>query len=52
MAQPERWILADVLKRRLGPLSGQGVDVGVAHAGLRRWIELGGPASHEAGAAD
>jgi hypothetical protein len=31
-------------KRRLGPPSGQGIDVGVAHADLRRWVESNGPA--------
>jgi hypothetical protein len=51
MGQPERWVLVDVLKRRLGPLSTQGVDVGCA-----RWAEAvdraGRPGAHEAGAAD
>jgi hypothetical protein len=44
MGQPERWVLVDMLKRRLGPLSAQGVDVGIAHAELRRWVEPAGPA--------
>ena len=43
MGQPERWVLLDMLKRRLRPLSAQGVDVGIVHADLRRWIELDGP---------
>jgi hypothetical protein len=44
MGQPDRWVLVDTLKRRLGPLSAQGVDVGIAHAELRRWVESDGPA--------
>ena len=43
MGQPERWVLVDVVKRRLGPLSTQGVNVGIAHAELRRWVESEGP---------
>jgi hypothetical protein len=43
MAQPERWVLVDTLRRRLAPLSAQDVDVGVACSGLSRWIELDGP---------
>jgi hypothetical protein len=44
MGQPERWVLVDTLKRRLGPLGEQGVDVGIAHAELRCWVESDGPA--------
>ena len=44
MDQPERWVLVDKLKRRLGLLGAQDVDVGIAHAELRRWVESDGPA--------
>src|SRR5262249_8688235 len=44
MGQPERWVLVDMLKRRVGRVSVHGVDVGIAHAEVRRWIESDGPA--------